>query len=195
LFHHQHGVQIFFFVILDILPIGERMSDAIKYGNPITRITGFDLIDSLLTRNFAAFIDLIKHMILPAVTLAYGSLSQVTRMTRSTMLDVLGQDYIRTARASGLSEQTVIFGYALKNAIVPTLTIVGLTYGYMLAGTFLVELVFNYPGMGLYAVRAIQSIDYPAIMGVTILVATFYVMINLGIDVIQAFLDPRVKLQ
>lgn len=188
-------LQVFFFVVLDWLPIGGRMSDAVKYGSPIIHVTGFDLLDSVITRNWTAFIDLLKHMILPAVTLAYGSLAQVTRMTRSTMLDVLGQDYIRTARASGLSERTVIFGYALKNAIVPTLTIVGLSFGYMLAGTFLVELVFNYPGMGFYAVQAIRSIDYPAIMGVTILVATFYVIINLGIDVIQAFLDPRVKLQ
>ena len=171
------------------------MDISVQYGSPITKVTGFDLFDSFLTRNWTAFIDLLKHMILPAVTLAYGSLAQITRMTRSTMLDVLGQDYIRTARASGLPERTIIFGYALKNAIVPTLTIIGLSYGFLLAGTFMVELVFNYPGMGFYAVRAIQSIDYTAIMGVTLLVATFYVLINLGVDIIQAFLDPKVQLQ
>ena len=188
-------LQLVFFGAFAVLPIGGRLDTAVQYGSPIIQITGFDLIDSLLTRNWVAFKDLLRHMILPSLALAYGSLAQITRMTRSTMLDILGQDYIRTARASGLPERSVLFGDALKNAIIPTLTIVGLSYGFMLAGTFMVELVFTFPGMGLYAVRAIQGVDYPAIMGITLVVSTFYVMINLGIDLIQAFLDPRIKLQ
>jgi len=188
-------LQLIFFGALGLLPLGGRLDTTVQFGSPITRITGFDLIDSLLTRNWTAFIDLLKHIILPSLALAYGSVAQITRMTRSTMLDVLGKDYIRTARASGLPERSIIFGDALKNAILPTLTVVGLSYGYMLAGTFLVEIIFEFPGMGRYAVRAIQGIDYPGIMGVTLVVSISYVIINLGIDLIQSFLDPRVKLQ
>jgi peptide/nickel transport system permease protein len=135
------------------------------------RMTGMYIVDSILQRNWDALGSALQHIILPAVTLAFGSLAVITRMVRSSMLDAMGQEYVRTARAKGLSERGVILRHALKNALIPTVTLVGLQVGYLLGGDFLVEIIFSWPGIGYYAVQSMTTIDIPAIMGVTLLTA------------------------
>ncbi len=186
-------LQLVFFGCLHLLPLGGQLDLAVKLGHPVTRITGMYTIDSLLTGNWVVFWDAVLHLILPALTLATYPLGLITRMTRSSMLEALNEDYIRVARAYGLPERRIVYVYALKNAIGPTVTVIALTFAYSLAGTFLIEAVFNWPGLGHYAADAVLAADYPAIMGVTIVVAFFYVMLNLAVDILHAALDPRVK--
>jgi peptide/nickel transport system permease protein len=125
--------------------------------------------------------------------MAFGTLAVVTRMTRTSMLECLNQDYVRTARAKGLQGFRVTFVHALKNAATPILTVVGLQTGFLLAGDFLAETIFNWPGIGRYGVTAINNMDFPAIMGVTLLVSVIYVMVNLVVDLLYAVFDPRIK--
>ena len=162
--------------------------------NPIHHITGSNLLDSLVTGNFVAFGSALSHIILPGITLAAAPLGLMARMTRATMLEVLGEDYIRTARAYGMSEIRVLIVYALRNAIAPVLTVGALLFAESLVSTFLVESVFTWPGLGFYASNAILTVDYPAIMGVTILISFTYIFLNLIVDIIQAFLDPRIRI-
>ncbi len=178
-----------------MLPLSGRVSTDLRFVSPIEPITGFYLIDSFLGQNWVAFKDAFLHLILPAVTLAAYPLGLIARMTRGTMLEVLEQDYIRTARAYGLRDQIIVYLYALKNAIGPTLTVVGLTMAFALTGTFFVEVIFNWPGLGQFAVRALLNVDYPAIMGITLFGALGYVFINLTVDLLQAWVDPRISLK
>jgi peptide/nickel transport system permease protein len=136
--------------------------------------------------------DLLLHLVLPAVTLATGATAIIARMTRSSMLEVIRQDYIRTAWAKGLAERLVINRHALKNALIPVITIVGLQVGYLLGGDILVETVFSYPGIGLAMVNGILARDFPLVQGAILLVASSYVLINLAVDVAYAYLDPRI---
>jgi len=161
----------------------------------VEQITNFIMIDSLLTRNWVALKDAAWHIILPALTLAAYPLGLIARMTRAAMLEVLEQDYIRTARAYGVRDMIVTYLYALKNAISPTLTVIGLTLAFALTGAFFVEIIFNWPGLGLFTVRSLLNLDYPAIMGVTLFGSTGYVLINLVVDVLQAWIDPRISLK
>ncbi|MCD6370012.1 MAG: ABC transporter permease, partial [Thermoplasmata archaeon] len=131
--------------------------------------------------------------ILPALTLAMYPVGLITRQARSMMIEVLQENYIRTARAYGLPERIIYMKYALKNAIAPALIVVGLSLAYTLVGAFLVEIIFNWPGLGRYATYAILSMDYPAIIGVVIIAASAYVFINLIVDLIQMYLDPRIR--
>ncbi|HEX9923985.1 MAG TPA: ABC transporter permease [Anaerolineae bacterium] len=137
--------------------------------------------------------DLLKHLILPAVTLATGATALIARMTRSSMLEVIRQDYVRTARAKGLSERLTINRHALKNALIPIVTIVGLQVGYLLGGDILIELVFTYPGIGLAMVNGILARDFPLVQGAILLVASSYVLVNLLVDLAYAYLDPRIR--
>ena len=132
------------------------------------------------------------HLVLPALTLAAGSVAVVTRMMRASILETMGADYVRTARAKGLTEPSVLRGHVVRNAFIPTLTVLGLQVGYLLAGNFLVESVFNWPGIGLYAIDAISNLDYAAIMGVTLVVSVVYVAVNLVVDILYVLLDPRI---
>jgi peptide/nickel transport system permease protein len=136
--------------------------------------------------------DLLLHLVLPALTLATGATAIIARMTRSSMLEVIRQDYIRTAWAKGLAERLVINRHALKNALIPVITIVGLQVGYLLGGDILVETVFSYPGIGLAMVNGILARDFPLVQGAILLVASSYVLINLAVDVAYAYLDPRI---
>lgn len=185
--------QIVFFGMLGILPLTGRVSSEIVIANPIKRITGFYLIDSLVTGNWPAFTSALVHLLLPAVTIATYPLGLCVRMVRASMIEVLRENYIRAARASGIPERTIIFRYALKNAIVPAFTAIGLSFAYSITGAFLVEFIFSWGGVGSYITYAITTIDYPVIVGVTIFVCVFYVAINLLLDVFQAVVDPRVK--
>ena len=182
--------QFVFFGKLGWLPDGERLPIGV---DPPRTITGLYTVDSLLTGNLPLFLLSLKHLALPTVVLAYGSLAVITRMVRGGMLEVLNQDYIRTARAKGISQHAVVLGHALKNALLPTVTSIGLQIGLLLSGAFLVEIVFSWPGIGRYAVDAIQRLDYNATMATTLIIALVFVLLNLVVDIAYLFLDPRIS--
>ena len=183
-------LQVIFYKHLGLLPAGGRLG--LLDFEP-ERVTGFYTVDSLLAGDWSLFRTSLLHLVLPAATLAIGSLAVVTRMTRASVLESLGADYVRTARAKGLSRSGVLRGHVVRNAFLPTLTVLGLQVGYLLAGNFLVESVFNWPGIGLYAIDAISNLDYAAIMGVTIVVSLIYVLVNLVVDLLYLKLDPRIS--
>ena len=182
--------QFVFFGKLGWLPDGERLPIEVE---PPRTITSLYTVDALLTGNWAVLRTAIEHLLLPVVVLAYGSLAVITRMVRGGMLEVLNQDYIRTARAKGITQRRVILGHALKNALLPTVTSLGLQVGLLLSGAFLVEIVFSWPGVGRYAVEAIQRLDYNATMATTLLIAVIFVLMNLLVDILYLFLDPRIS--
>ena len=187
-------LQFLFFRSLDWLPLSGRIDSDMRFVSPVELITGFYLIDTAVTQNWMAFRDSFWHLVLPAITLAAYPMALIARMTRSTMLEVLTQDYIRTAKAYGVKDRFIIYAYALKNAIGPTLTVIGLTFAFAITGTFFVEIIFNWPGLGLFTVRSLLNLDYPAIMGITLFGAVMYVIINLVVDLLQAWVDPRITL-
>ncbi len=161
--------------------------------SPPVGVTGLYVIDAALAGDWALFKEVLSHLILPAFCLSYVYLAVITRIVRSSMIAVLGQDYITTAKANGLSTARVIFKHAFKNSLIPTVTIAGLSLGELLGGAILTETIFAWPGMGKYVVDSINSLDFPAIMGFTLLASTAYVAINLGVDVLYAFLNPRIR--
>jgi peptide/nickel transport system permease protein len=187
-------LQLFLFGKLGILPLGGRVDNAITIYHPVQQITGFYLIDSLVTRNLPAFRSSLIHIILPAFVLGLYAIGLTIRMTRSTMIEVLEEGYITAARAAGIPERTILFRLALKNAIIPTLTVVALSFVYSVTGAILVEVIFSWPGLGRYVTEAVLGVDFPVIMAVTLVVTVMYVFINLFMDLLQAFLDPRVTL-
>lgn len=187
-------LQLIFFKELRLFPLAGRLDIMTSIISPIKHITGFYLFDSLITGNFRALGSALSHIVLPGITLAAYPLGLAVRMTRATMLEVLDEDYIRTARACGLHEVKILAVYALRNAIGPVLTVSALTFAYSLVSTFLIESVFTWPGLGYYASNAIMTVDYPAIMGVTLLTAFAYVLLNLIADIVLAFLDPRIRI-
>jgi peptide/nickel transport system permease protein len=188
-------MQILFFRRLDLLPLAGRFSNELRFTNPINPITNFLLLDALIGSNWIAFKDVAFHLVLPALTLAAYPAGLIARMTRATMLEVMEQDYIRTARAYGIRETVVVYLYALKNALSPTLTVIGLTFAFALTGTFFVEIIYNWPGLGLFTVHSLLNVDYPAIMGITLFGSVMYVLINLAVDLLQAWIDPRISLK
>ncbi|MFN8678947.1 MAG: ABC transporter permease [Thermomicrobiales bacterium] len=173
---------------LGLFPIGGIIGTGIK----LDRITDAYVLDSILTRNGPAFWSSLHHLLLPAFVLATIPMAIIARMTRSSMLEVLGQDYLRTARAKGLQEQRIVVRHALKNALIPIVTAIGLQFGGLLSGAFLTETVFGRPGLGRYVVAAIGARDYPAIQGTVLVVAVVFVFINLLVDIAYAAIDPRV---
>lgn len=186
-------LQLLFGMFLGLLPISGRVDPIISQTSPIREITGIYLIDTLVTGNLPAFQSSLTHIILPALALSFGPIATISRMTRSSMLEVLGQDYIRTAKSKGLPQRLVIYKHALKNAMIPVLTIAGLVYGLFLGGSILVEAIFDWPGVGLYAIGASMSIDYNAILGAALLFTTIYCLVNLIVDLLYAVVDPRVR--
>jgi ABC-type dipeptide/oligopeptide/nickel transport system permease component len=182
-------VQFVFFGKLGILPDGRRLPDSVR---PPPGVTGLYTIDSLIAGDLSTFVTAWEHLALPVFVLAYGSLAVTTRMVRGGMLEVLDQDYIRTARAKGLAPRNVVSRHALKNALLPAVTSIGLQVGLLFSGAFLVEIVFSWPGIGRYAVNAILQIDYNAIMATTLVIAFLFVFVNLIVDVLYLFLDPRI---
>ncbi len=182
--------QFIFFGELGWLPDGERLPISVT---PPPTVTNLYTVDALLAGQWDTFGIAVRHLLLPTLVLAYGSLAVITRMVRGGMLEVLNQDYIRTARAKGIAQQRVILGHALKNAMLPTVTSIGLQVGLLLSGAFLVEIVFSWPGIGRYAVEAIQRLDYNATMATTLLVALVFVLLNLVVDVLYLLIDPRIS--
>lgn len=186
-------LQLLFVHALGWFPVAGRIDAGLRFVSPLDTVSGFYLLDALLTRNGVALKDAFLHLVLPAVTLAAYPIGLVTRMTRAAMLEVLSQDYIRTARAYGVSEARIHARLALRNAIGPTLTVIGLTMAFLLTGAFYVEVIYNWPGLGSFTVRSFLNLDYPAILGMTLFGAAGYVLANLLVDVIQAIIDPRVR--
>ena len=180
-----------FAVNLQWLPPSGRIS--VDAGLSFDPITGFYLLDTLIQGDFSAFRDVLSHLALPALTLSTIPLAILARITRSAMLEVLSQDYIRTARAKGLLELRVIFKHALKNAMLPVITIVGLEFGTLLGGAILTETIFSWPGIGKWIYEGILSRDYPVVQGGVMFVATAFVLINLLVDLSYALLDPRIQ--
>jgi peptide/nickel transport system permease protein len=187
-------LQLIFFSWLGLLPLSGRNSTAVALFSPVQTVTGFYLIDALITGNWVAFWDGLHHLILPALTLASFAMGLTIRMTRSTMIETLNEKFILAARAAGIPERTVLFVLTLKNAIVPTITLLGLTFVYSLTGAILVEVIFSWPGLGTYVTSAVLSLDFPVIVSVTLVVTVFYVVVNLLLDLSQAVIDPRVSL-
>jgi peptide/nickel transport system permease protein len=160
---------------------------------PPARVTGMYTIDSLLAGNWALFKNSLLHLVLPAITLGYFSTAVLLRMTRSSLLEVLGQDYVRTAQAKGLRDRVVILRHALKNAMIPVLTTVGIVFGSLLSGAVLTETIFGWPGLGRYATTSVTSLDLPAVMGVTLVAAVVYPVVNMLVDIGYHTLDPRIR--
>ena len=159
---------------------------------PPERITGITLIDTALTGDWATFRDAAAHLVLPAIVLAAATLGLITRTTRAAMLEALSQDYVQVARAKGLRARAVVLGHALPNAMLPIVTLGGLAYANLLAGAVMTETVFAWPGLGRYTFQSAAALDFPAIMGITTVVAAVYVLINFLVDLSYALLDPRV---
>lgn len=182
-------MQLIFYKELRLLPAGGRLG--VEYSMP-ARVTGFLLIDALLAGDRAVFFSALEHLILPGLTLAVANIAVIMRMTRSSLLEVMHQDYIRTARSKGLAERRVLLHHALRNAFIPVITIIGLQFAQLIAWVFLVEIIFSWPGIGSYAVRSILNLDFQPIMGITLVISFIYVMINLATDITYKIVDPRI---
>ncbi len=169
------------------------ISGRLDYTIELTRLTNFYLVDALLSGNWEAFGNALRHLVLPAVTLSTVALAIIARMTRSSLLEVLRQDYVRTARAKGLGEVRVISRHALKNAFIPVVTVIGLNVGSLLGGAILTETIFAWPGVGRLVVDAIFARDYPVVQGAVLVIALVFVVVNLLVDLSYAYLDPRIR--
>jgi peptide/nickel transport system permease protein len=180
---------VIFGVNLELLPFPGRLDPT----TGITAITGLVLVDSLLTLNFAGFWDGLLHLLMPALALGTIPMAVVMRMTRSSMLEVMNEDYVRTARAKGVVPWRVVFKHALRNAMLPTITVIGLQVGLLMGGAILTETIFSWPGIGLYTYTSVNSRDYASIQGVVLYGASLFVLINLLVDILYAILDPRVR--
>ncbi|MBI2370240.1 MAG: ABC transporter permease [Deltaproteobacteria bacterium] len=182
-------LMLLFSALLGWLPFSGRLSPA----SDLQRVTHFYLLDSLLTGNLRAFGDSLRHLLLPGLTLATVPTAFIARMTRAALLEALGGEYIRTARAKGLSEPVVLLRHALRNALVPVLTITGLQFGTLLGGAVLTESIFAWPGLGRLTVDAIFARDYPLVQGCLLLFALTFVLLNLLTDLLYVRADPRIR--
>ena len=170
-------------------------TDLIIHGPSFKMYTGFLLIDSLLNGNLRVFADVLRHLVLPAVTLCVGSFALMVRVMRSSMLEELNKDYIRAARAKGLSERAVVYKHAGKNAIIPVITLASIQFIRLLGGTVIVETIFDYPGIGRFGVMAAQQLDIAGILGFSLMVAVLFVLGNLLSDILYTAVDPRIRLE
>ena len=183
------AVFVFYFY-LGIVPAPGRLSASLL---PPPFWTGILPLDALLADRFDAVADWARHLILPACVLSVHSLARITRLMRGSMLEALGEDYVRTARAKGLPRPRVFAHHAARNSLIPVITVVGLSFGDLLAGAVITETVFSWPGVGSYAFSSATSLDFPAILGVGVVVAMIYIVVNLLVDVTYAFVDPRIR--
>lgn len=181
---------LLFYGVLGWLPGDGRIGVAF---DPPPHATGFYTIDALLAGNLSLLGDVLAHLVLPALTLALASIGGIIRVVRSSMIEVLGEDYIRTAVASGLRRRTVIFNHALRNALISVVTVLGLEAAALLFGSVVVETVFVWPGAGSYVLGAIFALDFPVIMGFTVIASVAYVLINLGVDLLYRVLNPQIR--
>lgn len=185
-------LQLLFSMQLDLLPLRGRLATAV---NPPPFVTGFYLVDGLLTWRLDAWRSALWHLVLPATTLSFGALATITRFTRSGVLDTLQKDYVLYATAAGYPRRRLISRYVLRNSLVATITQIGLLFGALLAGAVVVESIYDWPGIGSYAVTAIFTSDYKAILAVTLLVGVVYAIVNILVDLVHGLIDPRVAEQ
>jgi peptide/nickel transport system permease protein len=183
-------LQLLFSAKFHLFPLGGRLDTMV---NPPPSLTHFFLIDSLVTGHWSIFGNALLHILLPAFVLSFPALASITRINRAEMLEVLHKDFVLNEKAQGISDRLIIYKYTLKNALIPTLTMIGLRYGWMLGGTILVEAVFNWPGIGNYAVAAAVYSDFQPVMAVTIVLGLNFMIANLLVDIGYGFLDPRVR--
>ncbi|MBT9458143.1 MAG: ABC transporter permease [Burkholderiaceae bacterium] len=187
-------LQLVLYGQLQWLPLQGRIDSDLMLDHPFASVTGFYLLDTLLAGDLAALRSAASHLLMPVITLAAASLAIIMRTARNVMAEVLQTDHVRTARAYGMRPGRLLFGFALRAAMLPLLTVIGLTYGFMLGGSVIVEYVFDWPGIGGYIVESVVTNDFPAVIGVTLLVSSVYLLINLVIDVLYFAMDPRLSL-
>jgi peptide/nickel transport system permease protein len=189
------SIPVFFLGLILILVLGDWFPTGgrLHVACDLERVTGLNLLDSLIAGRLDVFSDALAHLLLPAVALATIPMALIARMTRASMLEVLGHDYIRTARAKGLSARKVVLKHALRNAFIPIVTATGLQFGTLLAGAVLTETLFQWPGLGRYVVDAVHDRDYNAVQGGILLIAVGFVLVNLLVDLSYAFLNPKVR--
>ncbi len=183
-------LQLFFASKLGWLPLSGRTSSNVEFGEP----TGFFVIDSILSGSPSNVWDVVRHLALPVTVMAAYPTGLTVRLIRGSMLEVLGEPYIEAARVGQIPERTILYRLALKNALAPALTILGLTFAYSVSSAFLVEAVFNWPGLGKYLTDAIVRVDFPVITAATLVITVIYVVVNLALDLVHAKIDPRVEL-
>jgi peptide/nickel transport system permease protein len=186
-------LQLVFFQWLHLLPVAGTYNPDLDYTSPLRTITNMPIVDALLTGNWAVFGSSLQHIILPAIVIAAYPVGVITRMVRASVLDTIGEDHVRMVRALGFPERSVFARFALRHAWSPVVALLALVFAYALVNTFLVEAIFNRPGLGSYAADAIGALDTPAILGVTLFVAIVYVIGNLLVDIVQAVIDPRIQ--
>lgn len=189
------SVPVFWLGLLLMLALGGSLASG---GNldpqfQLERKTGFVLVDTLVAGETHMFLDALRRLVLPSIALATIPMAMIARITRSSMLEVLNSDYVRTARAKGLDSEKVLVRHALRNALVPVVTLIGLEFGYLLGGAVLTETVFDWPGMGTYIMSSVSNRDYLAIQGAVMVLAITFVLVNLLVDVLYAFVDPRIR--
>ena len=186
------GIMLIFFLggQLNLLPVAGRLT----YGVNVEPVTQLMLVDALIAGDLAAFWDAVKHILLPAITLGTSFAAIITRISRSSVLEVIRQDYITTARAKGLSERTVIWKHTLRNALITIITILGLQLGALLSGSVITETVFSWPGIGSLLIQAITTRDYKLAQGVIFFFAMVYFVVNLTVDLLYTWVDPRIRL-
>jgi peptide/nickel transport system permease protein len=186
--------QLVFYYYLGWAPDpGGNVNQVLLFQHPLHTITGFNTLDALLTGNWPILYSLLQHMAMPGLILGFYPIAMIARITRASMLETMSQDFIRTARAYGLPERIVVYKYALKNAVIPTTTTIGLSVGWLLTGSVVVESIFYWPGIGRYAVDAIQNFDFPSVIGYVLVASIIFATANLVVDVLYGFLDPRIK--
>lgn len=183
-------LQIFFGLRLGWLPVSGRLGPMVDA--PAT-MTGLYTVDSLVSGQWETLGESLRQMLLPAITLSFPAMATIMRFTRATLLETLGQDFVRTARAKGATERNVVTRHALRNALIPTVTMIGLSFGWAMGGSVLVETVFDWPGIGLYATKSALSLDFMPIMGIALLYGFVFSIINILVDVTYGALDPRVS--
>lgn len=183
-------LQLLFFGALGWLPLDGRLGSGVT---PPPRLTGLYTVDALVAGQWRTLGDALRHLVLPSLTLSFALVASIARITHSSMLEVMRQDYVRTARAKGLADRAVLYRHSLKNALVPVLTTIGLQVGFLLAGSVLVENIFSWGGIGTYAWSGIFRLDIPVIMGVALSTAVIFVLSNLAIDVLYTLVDPRIR--
>lgn len=189
------SLQMLFYGELGWLPLQGRLNSMVSLDNPIEPITRLYLIDSLLAGNWQGFTSALAHIALPLFTLVILLLATVTRITRNMMVEVLKEEYIRTAFAYGVPKSSIYYRHALKATLIPILTVVGLTYGHLLGGAVIVEFIFDWPGLGAFLVKSISQNDYPASLGATLFLAGIYLTVNLIVDLLYFVVDPRLRAQ
>ena len=182
--------QLLFGLKLGWLPVSGRLG---TLSNSPETVTGLYTIDSLVAGQWATLAESLRQILLPAITLSFPAMATIMRFTRATLLETLGQDYVRTARAKGATERRVVLRHALRNAMIPTVTMIGLSFGWAMGGSVLVETVFDWPGLGLYATKSALTLDFMPIMGIALLYGLVFSIINILVDVTYGLLDPRVS--